>query len=106
MRLSRLTASEHKADNRAVLIVGSIHDDALLAHENFTMEHFPSPLVLSLSTCKAPAGMVSQDLLEWMHKRWRFAYMGAQARKRQPTACTKKVGYTLIATDNVRHLFS
>ena len=59
MRLSRLTASEQKTDNRAVLIVGSIHDDALLAHESFTMEHFPSPLVLSLSTRTAPAGQVS-----------------------------------------------
>ncbi len=59
MRLSRLTASEQKTDNRAVLIVGSIHDDALLAHESFTMERFPSPLVLSLSTRSALAGQVS-----------------------------------------------
>ena len=64
VRLSRLTASEHKTDNRAVLIVGSIHDDALLAHESFTMEHFPSPLVLSLSTRTAPAGLVSPYLLD------------------------------------------
>ena len=57
--LSRLTDKEQKTENRAVLIVGSIHDDALLAHESFTMEHFPSPLVLSLSTRTAPAGQVN-----------------------------------------------
>jgi len=58
VRISRLTANEHKTDSRAVIIVGSIHDDALLAHESFTMEHFPSPLVLTLATRTAPAGQV------------------------------------------------
>lgn len=59
VRVSRLTADEHKTDNRAVLIVGSIHDDVLLAHGSFTMEHFPSPLQFNLSTRTAPAGQVS-----------------------------------------------
>ena len=62
VRVSRLTAGEHKTNNRAVLIVGSIHDDVLLAHESFTMEQFPSPLQLNLSTRTAPAGQVTFSL--------------------------------------------
>ena len=59
VRVARLTAPEHSTNSRAILIVGSIHDDVLLAHESFTLEQFPSPLILSLSTRSAPAGQVS-----------------------------------------------
>ncbi len=45
-----------------MLIVGSIHDDTLLAHESFTMEDFPSPLQLNLTTRTAPAGQVSSRI--------------------------------------------
>ena len=56
--MSRLTEGEPKADSRATLIVGSIHDDSLLAHESFTMERFPSPLIFNLSARTAPAKQV------------------------------------------------
>ena len=65
VRVSRLTAPEQSTVSRATLIVGSIHDDVLLAHESFTLEQFPSPLILSLSTRSAPAGQVS--ILECSH---------------------------------------
>ena len=61
VRVSRLTAPEHSTSSRAILIVGSVHDDVLLAHESFTLEQFPSPLILSLSTRSAPAGQVSMQ---------------------------------------------
>ena len=44
------------------LIVGSIHDDALLAHESLVFEHFPSPLTLRLSTRSVPHNQVSHYL--------------------------------------------
>ena len=48
----------HAVKNHGHVIVGSIHDDALLAHESFVFEHFPSPLTLRLSTRSAPTKQV------------------------------------------------
>ena len=52
----------HTVKSYGYLIAGSLHDDALLAHESFVFEHFPSPLVLRLSTRSAPNNQVGYHL--------------------------------------------
>ena len=80
VRVSRLTSGEHKTNNRAVLIVGSIHDDVLLAHECFTVEQFPSPLQLNLSTRTAPAGQVKLFPQNATGLKWEVSSLEALAR--------------------------
>lgn len=59
----KLTRLDEKADfrteNHAHLIVGSIHDDRLLADESLIFERFPSPLTLQITTGNAAGEKVS-----------------------------------------------
>ena len=52
------TGGDFTTENRAHLIAGSIHDDALLADESLIMEQFPSPLILYLTTQSSASGQV------------------------------------------------
>ena len=44
------------SNTQAKLLVGSLHDDALLLYENISIEAFPSPYVVSLSTQSCTKG--------------------------------------------------
>ncbi len=69
MKLTRVgNGADFGAENRAHLIAGSLHDDALLADESLVFEQFPSPLVLHLTTRSSAGGQVHHKLdLSWLN---------------------------------------